>query len=432
MYKNNEDIKVSIKKWKNGNEEAYAQVYEHYYRYVYYIAYQFFNNHEKAQDALQNAFLEAYHKIGTLKDINTFPAWIKKITYRKCLNMVTYDKKDALYYVNANDEDKQFDEKEPKNIPITVTKIQLDEAMNLVISRLSQLEEKKRVIGYLRFLEGYTAREIGELMNINTDTVGSHIKRIKMDLKGQLENANFTPKECLSILNVSSLVTVYQAHQNNKYGLLNSKKINKIPRKINIPNQWVNVVIKTCITATVIGGGTVAVITNKEEAKQYLNEVFEVSPIPQITSIDYNKEITNKAVELTVKATSNNYDQIYINENCTNSISENGAYSISIRKDNKIIDEKQMIITNIDTDSPWISKKEETNEKMILYVEDNYEVNFEEIRIYKNEQLLTSSDIDINNQMIVLNKEKDANYYLLVSDMVGNISEFHIECYSEI
>jgi RNA polymerase sigma-70 factor, ECF subfamily len=76
----------------NGDERVrrslLKELFEKNYEKVYKKAYMLLFNAEMAKDATQEAFLKAYQKIDSLKDIDRFEVWIYAIIQNICRNMI--------------------------------------------------------------------------------------------------------------------------------------------------------------------------------------------------------------------------------------------------------------------------------------------------------------------------------------------------------
>ena len=100
-----------VAKCKNGDENAFVELYNKSERMVYAVCFGILNNEDDAFDAMQETYLTVYKKIGALSDNMSFVRWIKKIASSKALN-VYYKKKHNVSYddIVATDESLQLDD----------------------------------------------------------------------------------------------------------------------------------------------------------------------------------------------------------------------------------------------------------------------------------------------------------------------------------
>jgi RNA polymerase sigma-70 factor (ECF subfamily) len=126
------------------------------------------NNREDAEDMLQEAFVQAFQKLGTFRNESGFGTWLKTITIHTCINALNKRKIDLLYMDNIH----RFEtaEEEPEEALYTTENIM--EAMN-------QLPEGGRIVFSLYLLEGYDHGEIAQILNITESTSKTQYMRAK-------------------------------------------------------------------------------------------------------------------------------------------------------------------------------------------------------------------------------------------------------------
>lgn len=113
---------------------------------------------DEAKDALQDAFTDAFLKLGTLKDASLFSAWLKRIVINKCLNQLK--KQRELEYLDENIELPEPDSgnDQTENVEYEAKKI---------LKAMNQISEGCRVVMNLYLFEGYDHKEIGEILSIS-------------------------------------------------------------------------------------------------------------------------------------------------------------------------------------------------------------------------------------------------------------------------
>ncbi|MBQ9700787.1 MAG: RNA polymerase subunit sigma-70, partial [Lachnospiraceae bacterium] len=74
---------VIIKKAQNGDDSAFASLYESVYEDMYRMAYYMLGQREDAEDAVAEAVLDMYRYIRQLKRAGSFKSWAMKILWVK-------------------------------------------------------------------------------------------------------------------------------------------------------------------------------------------------------------------------------------------------------------------------------------------------------------------------------------------------------------
>ncbi len=157
------------------HNDAIAQR-ELYYRYspkMLSVCYRFAQNREDAEDMLQEGFIKVFTQIHTFQNKGVFEGWIRRIIVHTCINFLKKYKK-------FND-----------NIDLAyATGLQVKEETMPSVMQGKQVIECIRLlpVGYrtvlnLYALEGYSHREIGEMLDIEESTSRSQYTRAKAMLE---------------------------------------------------------------------------------------------------------------------------------------------------------------------------------------------------------------------------------------------------------
>ncbi len=148
---------------------------------MYNTAYRIVKNSFEAEDVMQDAFLLAFSKLDTLKEIKTFGAWLKRIVINKSIYHYNKSTKfdevpldDVLYKVEDTDgiaEDYEF------------TNVQAKQ----VIETMKTLKENYRVALTLHLIEGFDYDEISDIMRISSANCRTTISRAKESLRKKMQ-----------------------------------------------------------------------------------------------------------------------------------------------------------------------------------------------------------------------------------------------------
>lgn len=149
---------------KNGNAEAFGELYEIYAKDMFRFAYYYLDSATLAEDCVSECVCIAFQKIGSLRKASSFKSWLFKILHNCCNStlrekIIANDNVEYSSLVDLSDESEDMSEK-----------LSLKQAL----ARLS-VEEREIVI--LHYCQGYTSKEIGEILDINDATVRSKIMR---------------------------------------------------------------------------------------------------------------------------------------------------------------------------------------------------------------------------------------------------------------
>src|SRR5512136_1864218 len=79
-----EELISLIQRAQAGDAEAYGVMVTRFQNMAYGYAYACLGDFDLAQDAAQEAFIEAYQRLPLLREPFAFPAWLKQIVYKHC------------------------------------------------------------------------------------------------------------------------------------------------------------------------------------------------------------------------------------------------------------------------------------------------------------------------------------------------------------
>ena len=152
-----------VRKAREGNAEAFGELYEQYSKEMYLYAVSIVGNSAAAQDAVSDAVLEAFKSIKSLRDETSFKGWLFKILNASCR--------------------RQFNEFN-KNLPLedfyTVPDIdgvaEKDSALDLE-KALEILSPDDRQIVIMKAVYGMSSEEMSEALSMPGSTVRSKLKR---------------------------------------------------------------------------------------------------------------------------------------------------------------------------------------------------------------------------------------------------------------
>ena len=85
-----------IRAVRDGQVELYAQLIERYQQRLYVYCYHLLMQREEAEDAVQDVLIKAYEKLALYAYSQSFSAWLYKMAYHHCLNLLRKRKRSAL------------------------------------------------------------------------------------------------------------------------------------------------------------------------------------------------------------------------------------------------------------------------------------------------------------------------------------------------
>ena len=82
------DLKEIIKRFKNGDDAAFEELYKGTVRYIYSIVYAYLLSKEDAEDVVQNTYLKIYALRKRIDDEKSLIAYMKRIAINYAFKMI--------------------------------------------------------------------------------------------------------------------------------------------------------------------------------------------------------------------------------------------------------------------------------------------------------------------------------------------------------
>lgn len=175
-----------IIKTQRGELGAFEELVKRYEKMVYSLAFQMLNNHDDADDVLQDAFIKVYKSLVNLKNPSAFLTWLHRIVVNLSIDFAR--KKSRR--MELRDETEEFEEDVPlislwPSNPEAAYKNK--EMMNLIQEAVMELPPRQRAVIILHEVKGYSKKEIGRILKCPQGTVRSNLHYAREKLKKKLE-----------------------------------------------------------------------------------------------------------------------------------------------------------------------------------------------------------------------------------------------------
>ena len=164
------DIKNIIKGCLAGNRRDQELLYRRHAAKLYAVSLQYSGNDEEARDILQDGFIKIFGNLIYYKHEGSFEGWMRRIVVNTALEK--FRSKHSLYRVDDIDLIC-----EPEADPDTSDYSGL-EAVDL-LNIIRELPPKYRMVFNLFAIEGYSHKEISQMINISEGTSKSNLSRAR-------------------------------------------------------------------------------------------------------------------------------------------------------------------------------------------------------------------------------------------------------------
>lgn len=173
-----EEESVLIAECIAGNRKAQESLYKKFAAKMYAICIRYAGNADDAKDVLQDGFLKVFRYLKTYRGEGSFEGWIRRIIIFTCVNQLRLKSK----LTNEKIEDVAIEDTHLTGYD----KIAMQDLMNMI----GRLSDGYRTVLNLYLVEGYTHKEIGDMLGISEGTSKSQLARAKSILQKQIEISN--------------------------------------------------------------------------------------------------------------------------------------------------------------------------------------------------------------------------------------------------
>jgi RNA polymerase sigma-70 factor (ECF subfamily) len=163
-----------IKQCANNDRKAQKEIYQLFASKLFSICLKYSKNKQEAQDNFQDGFIVIFEKIGQFNFKGSFEGWLKRVMVNTVL--LKYRQKNVLNIVTEDIPDEVI-------VDVDDDEISLDFLLNLI----NELPDRYRMVFNLYALDGYSHKEISEMLLIAEGTSKSNLARARAILKQKIE-----------------------------------------------------------------------------------------------------------------------------------------------------------------------------------------------------------------------------------------------------
>jgi len=166
-----------------GHPAAFGSLVRKYQDRLYNTVVHLGENPTDAQDVVQEAFIQAFLRLGQFRRSSRFFTWL----YRIAFNMVIYNRRRSRPSLSI-EEGRQTSGREPVDPqPGPATRCDQAERCRVVRAAIAGLNEPHRAVVVLRAIDGCAYQTIAGILNIPIGTVRSRLHRARLQLLEELE-----------------------------------------------------------------------------------------------------------------------------------------------------------------------------------------------------------------------------------------------------
>lgn len=173
-----EDWRNSLVRAQQGDLTAFDAVVKQFQDMAVGYAYSILHDFQLAEDAAQEAFIQAYIDRTMLREPLAFPAWLRKLVFKQC-DRITRRKK-----VITTPFDDTVNLQDASPTPLEV--VEQRETQDMVLSAVDTLPKDQRIVATLFYINGYSLSEVGKFLDVPAITVKSRLHSARAKLRDRM------------------------------------------------------------------------------------------------------------------------------------------------------------------------------------------------------------------------------------------------------
>lgn len=171
------DEQSLIQNCLKGDSIAQRKLFEKFAPKMLAVSLRYMKSQEEAEDVLQEGFIKVFTKLKDYNSIGSLEGWVRRIIVNSALDQIRKNQKFI------------------KDTPLDEVSFKLDNNYsileelnaNSLIELIQKIPSGYRTIFNLFAIEGYSHKEIGDLLGISENTSKSQYSRARAYLKQELE-----------------------------------------------------------------------------------------------------------------------------------------------------------------------------------------------------------------------------------------------------
>jgi len=160
-----------------GNRKAQARLFDFFSEEMFGVCMYYSKDYTEAEDTLHEGFMKVFKNIGQFRSKGSFAGWVRRIMVNTALEK--FRKKQQMYALG--DEFECYEDIDARNV---INDISAQDLVQLI----RELSPKYKMVFNLYAIEGYSHKEISEMLEISEGTSKSNLARARYILQKKVKD----------------------------------------------------------------------------------------------------------------------------------------------------------------------------------------------------------------------------------------------------
>jgi RNA polymerase sigma factor (sigma-70 family) len=167
-----------IRRAREGDADAYEVIVRRFQDMAVGYSYSIMRDFQFAEDAAQEAFLEAYRNLHNLREPAAFPGWFRRIVFKQC-DRITRARSFRFISLDAAEE-------RASEEPTQADALEQSEMTNKILTVVDSLPDHERAATMLYYISGYSQTEVAEFLDVPVTTIKKRLHSARNRLREML------------------------------------------------------------------------------------------------------------------------------------------------------------------------------------------------------------------------------------------------------
>ena len=165
----------------SGKRRAQNQLYQKYAPGMLGVCLRYSKNIAEAEDILQEGFIKVFKNIKNFRKEGSFEGWIRRIIINSA---ITHINKNKIIFREIDEEKLEYPEEQESNESFAPVN------QEVLLNLIQNMPDGYRMVMNLYVFEGFSHKEVSEVLRISESTSKSQLSKARKYLKNKLKELN--------------------------------------------------------------------------------------------------------------------------------------------------------------------------------------------------------------------------------------------------
>ena len=173
-----DELKTLVRAAQSGDKEAFGSIVTRFQDMAYAVAYAMSGDPVEAQDAAQEAFIEAFLRLQQLREPAAFPGWFRRIVIKYSDRQVRRQPKSVTPFTDA------LQRTTSKTDPAAI--VENEQIRSAIHDSIAALPHNQRLATMLYYVQGYSINEVADSLDTTVGAVKKNLYSARKRLKQRM------------------------------------------------------------------------------------------------------------------------------------------------------------------------------------------------------------------------------------------------------